>query len=296
MRTFSKAKLNPLAKTKAAIAAALFFVPFAAPFVTTQAFAQTPWLPTPGATDLTVSYTNQKADKLKAGTASGDLPVTLKQDTVSLVLNHGLSDSLAIDVAVGYAKSKFIQVPGLAPDGGLSGVTDSRLGLRFRLLDDQASDPVTLTFGAAAILKGNYKTGALPAIGDGANALEISAAVGKAITSNVSVYGVVGYRDRKAPVPNETFFKVGVNANFTPQLFAGLDYQKVDARGGLDIGGPGFSPARFPEVQEDYSLTSATLGYRFNKSLSAAVQYGDKQGQRNTAVGKVVGISLNTSF
>jgi hypothetical protein len=290
--SLSKTKANTFTAAKAAIATALF----AAPFAATQAFAQTPWLPTPGATDLTVSYTNQKADKLKAGTTTADLPVTLKQDTLGLVLNHGLTDSLAIDAAIGYAKSKFIQVPGLAPDGGLSGATDSRLGLRFRLLDDQASDPVTLTFGAAAILKGNYKTGALPAIGDGANALEVSVAIGKAITSNVSVYGVVGYRDRKAPVPNETFFKVGVNANFTPQLFAGLDYQKVDARGGLDIGGPGFSPPRFPEVQEDYSLTSATLGYRFNKSLSAAFQYGDKQGQRNTAVGKVYGISLNTSF
>ena len=261
-----------------------------------SAFAQTPWLPSPGATDLTFSFVNQKADELKAGTQTVPLPVTLKQDTFGIVLNYGISDSLALDANIGYAKSKFIQVPGLAPDGGLSGLTDSRLGLRFRLLDDLANDPVTLTFGATAIIKGNYKTGSLPAIGDGANAIEISAAVGKAITSNFNVYGVVGYRDRKAPVPNETFFKFGANVNFTPQLFAGLEYQKVDARGGLDIGGPGFSPARFPEVQEDYSLTSVTLGYRFTKNLNAAIQYGDKQGQRNTALSKVYGLSLGTSF
>jgi hypothetical protein len=267
-----------------------------ASFIAAPVFAQTPWLPSPGATDLTFSFTNQKADELKAGTNTAPLPTTLKQETFGLILNYGISDSMAFDANIGYAKSKFIQVPGLAPDGGLSGLTDSRLGLRFRLLDDLANDPVTLTFGATAIIKGNYKTGSLPAIGDGANAIEISAAVGKAITSNFNVYGVVGYRDRKAPVPNETFFKVGANVNFTPQLFAGLEYQKVDARGGLDIGGPGFSPARFPEVQEDYSLTSVTLGYRFSKNFNAAIQYGDKQGQRNTAVGKVCGLSLGTSF
>jgi hypothetical protein len=264
--------------------------------LSTSAFAQTPWLPSPGATDLTFSFSNQKADEFKPGTDTGQLPATLKQDTFGITLNYGISDSLALDANIGYAKSKFIQVPGLAPDGGLSGLTDSRLGVRFRLLDDLANDPVTLTFGAAAILQGNYKTGALSAIGDGANALEISAAVGKAITSNFNVYGVVGYRDREAPVPNETFFKVGANVNFTPQLFAGLEFQKVDARGGLDIGGPGFSPARFPEVQEDYSLTSVTLGYRFSRNFNAAIQYGDKKGQRNTAVGKVYGLSLGTSF
>ena len=261
-----------------------------------SAFAQTPWLPSPGATDATFSFTNQKADEFKPGTETGKLPAALKQDTFGIVLNYGISDALAFDAKIGYAKSKFIQVPGLAPDGGLSGLTDSRLGLRFRLLDDLANDPVTLTFGATAIIKGNYKTGSLPAIGDGANAIEISAAVGKAITSNFNLYGVVGYRDRKAPVPNETFFKFGANVNFTPELFAGLEYQKVDARGGLDIGGPGFSPARFPEVQEDYSLTSVTLGYRFTKNLNAAIQYGDKQGQRNTALSKVYGLSLGTSF
>ncbi len=261
-----------------------------------SAFAQTPWLPSPGATDLTFSFTNQEADKLKVGTNTAPLPTTLKQDTFGLILNYGISDSLALDASIGSAKSKFIKVPGLAPDGGLSGLTDSRLGLRFRLQDDLADDPVTLTFGAAAIIKGDYKTGSLPAIGDGANAIEISAAVGKAITSNFNVYGVIGYRDRKAPVPNETFFKVGANVNFTPQLFGGLEYQKVDARGGLDIGGPGFSPARFPEVQEDFTLTSVTLGYRFTKNFNAAIQYGDKQGQRNTALSKVYGLSLGTSF
>ncbi len=261
-----------------------------------SAFAQTPWLPSPGTSDLTFSFANQKADEFKPGAATGKLPATLKQDSFGLTLNYGISDSLALDASVGYAKSKFVQVPGLAPDGGLSGLTDSRLGLRFRLLDDLANDPVTLTFGTAAIIKGDYKTGALSAIGDAANAIEISAAVGKAITSNLNVYGVVGYRDREAPVPNETFFKVGANVNFTPQLFAGLEYQKVDARGGLDIGGPGFSPSRFPEVQEDYSLTSVTLGYRFARNFNAAIQYGDKQGQRNTALSKVYGLSLGTSF
>lgn len=259
------------------------------------AMAQTPWLPAPGTNDLSLSFINQKADDFKPGTASGTLPATLKLDTFSLSFTHGLSDAVAIDATVGYGKSSFIRVPGLAPNGGLSGVTDSRIGVRFRALDDAANDPLTITLGAAAILKGSYDTGALSAIGDGASALEVSASVGKTI-GGLNVYGVLGYRDRQSPVPKENFLKIGAIANFTPQFYVGAEYQKVDARGGLDIGGPGFSPARFPEVQEDFALTSASLGFRFNKAMSATIQFGEKRGERNTAESKVVGVSLSTSF
>ncbi len=283
-------KLTPKPLAMAALSA------FAIIFVGANANAQTPWLPSPGSSDLTISLANQKSDDFKPGNASVKLPATLKQTNFGLSYNYGVSDALAIDATVGYAKSSFIQVLGLAPNGGLSGVTDSRLGLRYRLLDDTGADPLSVTLGAAAIIKGSYDTGALPAIGDGANALEVSISVGKIFNSTFSAYGTLGYRDRKAPVPNENFIKLGANVNFTPMLFAGVNYEKVDAKDGLDIGGPGFSPARFPEVQEDYTLTSVTLGFRINKSLTAALQFGDKKGQRNTAEGKVIGLSLQSSF
>jgi hypothetical protein len=282
-------------KAKKVLVVAVFNT-FAAISLSQNAVAQTPWLPSPGSSDLTLSLANQKADDFKPGNASAKLPATLKQTNFGLTYNYGVNDALALDATVGYAKSSFIQVPGLAPNGGLSGVTDSRLGLRYRLLDDTGADPISVTLGAAAILKGSYDTGALPAIGDGANALEVSVSVGKIFNSTFSAYGTLGYRDRKAPVPNENFIKLGANVNFTPQFFAGLNYEKVDAKDGLDIGGPGFSPARFPEVQEDYTLSSVTVGFRINKSLTAALQFGDKKGQRNTAEGKVIGFSVQSSF
>ena len=283
-------------KTSQKTLAMAVFSAFTAMTLSQNAVAQTPWLPSPGSSDLTFSIAEQKADKFKPGNASGDLPSTLKQTNYALAYNYGVSDVLAFDATIGYAKSSFIVVPGLAPNGGLSGVTDSRLGLRYRLLDDTGADPISVTLGAAALLKGSYDTGALSSIGDGANALEVSVSVGKIFNSMFSAYGTVGYRDRKAPVPNENFVKLGANLNFTPMFFAGVNYEKVDAKDGLDIGGPGFSPPRFPEVQEDYSLSSVTLGFKINKSLTAAVQFGDKKGQRNTSEGKVVGFSIQAAF
>ena len=258
--------------------------------------AQSPWLPSPGANSLTFSFSNQKADEFRAGDMKGQLPAPLKQDTFKLNYSVGILDSLALDIETGYAKSKFISIPGLAPNGGTSGVTDSRIGLRFRVLDDLADAPVTLTLGAAAILKGNYDTGSLPAIGDGANALEISASLGKQITSKFNVYGTLGYRDRKAPVPNENFYELGLNFNATSQLGFTLKHEEVRSKGSLDIGGPGFSPARFPEVKEDYGFTSVGANFRFSRNLAIGVQYGEKQAKRNTAESKVYGLSLNTAF
>ena len=258
--------------------------------------AEAPWLPSPGANSLALSFTNQKADTFRAGNMLGQLPVTLKLDTFKLNYNYGISDSLALDVVTGYAKSKFIVVPGLAPNGGESGVTDSRIGLRFRVLDDLADAPLTITLGAAAILKGSYKTGSLPAIGDGANALEISASAGKAITSNFNIYGTLGYRDRKAPVPKESFYEAGLIFNPTPQLGFSLKHEEVRSKGSLDIGGPGFSPARFPEVKEDYGFTSVGASFRLSRNIGIGVQYGEKQAERNTAESKAFGVSLNTSF
>ena len=258
--------------------------------------AEAPWLPSPGSNSLAFSFTNQKADTFRAGDMLGQLPATLKQDTFKLNYSYGIADSLALDIETGYAKSKFIVVPGLAPNGGESGVTDSRIGLRFRVLDDQADAPLTITLGAAAILKGSYNTGSLPAIGDGANALEISASAGKAITSNFNIYGTLGYRDRKAPVPKESFYAVGLNFNPTSQLSFSLKHEEVRSKGSLDIGGPGFSPARFPEVKEDYGFTSVGASLRFSRNLGVGLQFGEKKGKRNTAESKVYGLSLNTSF
>jgi hypothetical protein len=264
---------------------------FAAPV-----FAVDPYLPAPGSNALVFSISNQKASELKAGTTQAQLPVDLKQDTYKLNYSYGISDPLALDIEVGYAKSKFATVPGLAPNGGLKGITDSRVGLRFRVLDDHADAPVTLTLGAAAILKGSYDTGALPAIGDGANAVEISASVGKAFTSKFNGFIAAGYRDRQGPVPNETFYKFGLNFSPSAALGLSLSHEAVKSKGSLDIGGPGFAPNRFPEVREEYSFTALSASFRVTRSAAIGLQFGKKQAERNTAESKVFGASVSTSF
>ncbi len=260
------------------------------------AFANDAYLPSPGKSIVSFSFGNQKTDQIKAGAMTAQLPTDIKQDNYKFNYTYGISDPLALDIEVGYAKSKFIVIPGLAPDGGLSGVTDSRLGLRYRLLDDQAADAVTLTLGAAAIIKGSYKTGSLPAIGDGANGIELSVSLAKALTSNFSVFGTLGQRDRSSSVPTETFYKIGANFNPTSQIGLFVTHEDVKSKGNLDIGGPGFSPSRFPEVKEEYGFTSGGINFQIVPTVSIGLQFGQKQAKRNTAESKIIGATISTSF
>jgi hypothetical protein len=281
---------------KLTIATAISTLATLATLTNGSAFAEGAYLPSPGSSTLTLSFSNQKADEFRPGVMRGNLPADLKQDTFKLNYTYGIFDPLALDVEVGYAKSKFITIPGLAPKGGLKGNTDSRIGVRFRVLDDLADAPVTLTLGAAAIIKGSYDTGALSSIGDGANGTEVTATVAKAFTSNFNGFATVGHRNRQSPVPNESFYKIGVNFNPTAEIGLSLAHEELRSSGKLDIGGPGFTPARFPEVKEEYGFTTLGATFRVLSNLSLGVQYGQKQAKRNTAESKVVGVSLTTSF
>lgn len=264
---------------------------------TQAAFANdiSPWIPAEGSGEAEISYTRQKADELYAGSALAPLPRDLTQDNVSLSLSYGISQRLAADVKVGYAKSSFLVDPALAPQGGLDGLTDVHVGLRYRLLDETEGAPFTATLGAAAIIDGGYTTGALPAIGDGGSGGQVALAIGRSL-GPLSLSSDIGYRTRSNNVPDEVFG--AINASLSPlpgfSFYGGLSFQ--DSTSGIDIGGPGFTPARFPEVEEDYKLWSLGASALLTDKLSANLGYGRKFDGRNTARSDFLRIGLGYSF
>ena len=266
--------------------------------VTPVALAEnvSPWLPGAGSGNVTFAYVAQSADEFFAGGVEMPLPTDLELDTLQVGFSYGINDRFALDIRAGYAESDFLTDPGLAPEGGLSGVTDSRIGLRWLLLDEFADAPVTLTLGGAINIEGSYDTGALSAIGDGASGAELGLAIGRQFDSGFSLNGEVGARQRGGDVPNERFFGVTGAYAFTERFSGFVGYEDVNSDGDLDIGAPGFSPARFPEVEEDYSLWHAGLSVAFNEAWSAGGTYGSKFDGRNTAKSDFWVISLSRSF
>ena len=99
--------------------------------------SDSPWLPIPGQFSLGVNHTEQSgvdayigATQLPLSAITGGGASNYKRATTSLRVDYGLSDSLAFDAAIGYAKVKV----GAADSD--SGMTDSTLGMRWRVLDE----------------------------------------------------------------------------------------------------------------------------------------------------------------
>lgn len=247
-----------------------------------------PWLPAPEALNATLSYVFQSADSFYLGSDEMSLPDDLEQTTYSLAVEYGLTDSLALTATVGYAESDY--PPAGDNDGGL---TDSRLGVAFRVLDEyQNPSWPTLTLSALAIIEGDYETGRIDAIGDGASGYELRAEVGREFVRGVRGWGSVGYRDRSSPVPSETTYAVGLDASLGRSWSAAVSYDLLRSDGDLDIGGPGFTDARFPEVREEYDLVRASLAYRFAQRWGLALNYASVLDGRNTSASDVYGLAI----
>ena len=76
-----------------------------------------------------------------------------------------------------------------------------------------------------------------------------------------------------------------------------LDFRVGGAESsGLDIGVAPFSPARFPELQEDIELFIGTIGIGLTDTTNLGISYGSVVGGRSTPVSDVIGVSLSFNF
>ena len=269
-----------------------------------SAFADgvSPWLPAPGAGFVNLSYVSQNANEFFFSDDQRPTPGggrNLGQHTVWLNGMYGLSDAVAIDLRVGAARSYASEGPGTAATGGrdkYSGVTDSNIGITWRVVDELLCPSLpSIALRGGAIIKGSYTTGAINAIGDGASGLEVSALAGKFFADMFAVSGEVGYRVRDENVPEDLFVNVSGGLLFE-NIGLNVNYKIVDAQSGLQIGGPGFSPPRFPEVEEDIQFLSGTVSLNVSDQTNLAVSYGEVIDGRNTSKSKVFSVTMGYQF
>ena len=258
-----------------------------------------PWLPIPGQYSLGLNHTEQSGKdayigdmRLPLSAITGGAASKYKRATTTLRLDYGLSDSLAFDAAIGYAKVKV----GAADSD--SGMTDSTLGLRWRVLDEYENPALpTLTLRGAAILKGNYDGARLASVGKGANGFEAAVVLGKQIIPALALWAEVGAQKRSDNVPGAIFYELGARFRFAPMWSASLGYGDKKFRGDLDIGGAGFSPARFQEVREERGVVKLGIGYAFAGNQGLALNLAKTTSGRNTVKDdQVIGLSYAIAF
>ncbi len=256
--------------------------------------SSSPWTQAQGSGEVTFRYGQQTADRFFLADQEMDLPTDLEQSNTTVDFSYGITDQLSFDARLGYSSSDFLTDPGLAPKGGLSGIQDTRLGVRYRWNDPES--PSAISTGLTAIISGNYDTGALPAVGDGESGVEASLLLGHSFDSGLLLQGGLARREFGGKVPSETVFNAGLGFGFTDAISGGLFYQNVRSNGNLDIGGVGFSPARFPEVDEDYALFGAGLSTTIADSWALSLDFGRKFDGRNTAKSRFFQLGVSYFF
>lgn len=255
----------------------LFFITV----ISAPAWAQgSPWLPIPKSGSVSVAHVYQDANKFYRGKEKRTLPFQgIEQSTTFVSLNYGLTDSLAVDVQGGYSDVNRDVGP------GDNGMIDTTIGLTWRAMDEDISETgmPSVAVRVAGIIAGDYDTGYPHAIGDGGDGFEASLLAGKVIDGRFALSGEVGQRERSNNVPGETYLNLSAYVIVTPRLTLQAQYHKTMADGDLDIGGAGFSPARFPETDEDMDRISIGGTLNLTDRVSLRLNWFSIVNGRNTA-------------
>lgn len=243
-----------------------------------------PWLPIPGQTALSVSQTQQSGDSAYIG--SNKLPISAitgggaknyRRSATGLSIGYGISDSLALDAAISYST---VKVGAADSDSGLN---DTTIGLRYRVVDEfEGNGLPTVTLRGGAIIKGNYDGARLASIGKGANGLDFSVLVGKQITPEFSLQGELGFQNRSKSVPNATYYDITSRYRLGGGFAVSAGYNSKNYGGNLDIGGAGFTPARFQQVREERAGFRIGVGYSIARNQGLDLTFGKTTSGRNT--------------
>ena len=279
----------------AALAAASLFLSAA------SAFAQgSPWIAEPRTGSITISYGHQAATEFYRADVKGPTPgdgANLSQTTGWIDVNYAITDAIAVDLRSGLGRSHIPGPVGPTPEESFSGLVDTNISLTWRVVDELVMDGApSVAIRAGVIAAGGYDTGYINSLGDGGNGFETSVLVGK-FGDRFGVSGEIGYRARSNNVPSDTFVNLAGFFPVNDRITVAADYRMVNGSdSGLDIGGPGFSPDRFPELQEDAQLLGGRVLAAINDSISVSGFYGQIIGGRNTAASGILGLGITYSF
>jgi Putative MetA-pathway of phenol degradation len=246
------------------------------------------YLPDRGQVVVTPTYAYSFYDEAWIG--KHKMPIDQDQHSIFLTVEYGILDWLAVDATMGYS---WAHIDGAGSDDGL---TDTTIGLRARLLDEDGGAPFQLALRVGAIIPGSYDTGFPFAIGDGAGGIEESLLVAKRLTDWLTFYGDFGHRWRAEDVPQDLFASGGLSATFG-HVTVSCGYRGVWGLDGGDIGGPGFGKSYgFPQTKEIQHNIEASIGFTDPDDRFYQVFYSRTLDGRNTGEHNVFGISVSIPF
>ena len=266
-----------------------FFLGMGALTLSGAAFSDaSPWLPVPRTLEISVSQVVQESTEFYRGEDRRNLPFgNFDQSTTWLGVKYGLTHKLALDFQAGSSNL----------DAGALGesrdTTDMSFGLTRSILDEAEHGTPSLSIRVGAIIAGDYTVGRPNSIGDGADAFEVTLALGRVVSPRFALAADLGMRYSSDDVPRETFANLGMHFQASDRLGLYSQYQIKLSDGDLDIAGAGFTPAGFPETTEEYSRIRVGAGFALTPEVRLDLSYYDTLDGRNTADFDAVNLTIS---
>ncbi|SMB81316.1 hypothetical protein SAMN00120144_3364 [Hymenobacter roseosalivarius DSM 11622] len=240
-----------------------------------------------GHSSVFLSYTRERYDEFYLGKTKTDIAMAGQEPVVTESANlyaaYGLTDKLDLIANLPYISSKSRQLSDnqkiLERD-----LQNATVALAYRALQTEGEAGVFSATGALALSTplSRYRTNIINAIGNRATQLDPSLLLQYKFVNGLFVNGQGGYSLRTNDVPDAVLLgaKVGYAA---PRFFLESWVSNQTSTSGIDIGGPGFTPDRFPETKVNTTSLGASLYVPVVNHLGVTVGGGTRLAGRNAA-------------
>jgi hypothetical protein len=252
--------------------------------------ATAPWIPEEGDLYTTSGFVYETFDEMyKRKDLESFPPGTQNQFTGFVQLEYGFWNDLAADARIGYTGTTTTTF------ADKHGLDDTRLGIRWRILDEFDSEhrtTPTLTARVGGIIAGTYDDGVFPtAPGDGGNGVEFGLAAGKLLGHGFVLSGSGGYRIRDNKIPDEWELRLTAAKTFFEWLSLSAGFHHKASLSGVDLGDPTFTPDRAPELRETPARSAVGTWARSTSSASRSPSRSESRASQTIAASATIATS-----
>ena len=186
------------------------------------------------------------------------LPSPYRMNIFQTAVQYGITDKLTYDLTIGYGRihkiSNYYPFAGVEQENlttTKSGFIDSRMGVRYKFLDEMESKydwMPTISLRLGAIKKGDYDRRP-QSLGDGASGVEANLYFAKDFNFyGFGTYGDIGYRKREKPVPSDQIYSVSLYKTFFENIYLITGYRGQRSLGGYAFADPAQNEGQIPSA------------------------------------------------
>lgn len=240
--------------------------------------ANSPTVGETGKLYFTPSISFQTFDEFYVGKTRSPLGSDIDRTSFRLYFDYGLTENWAADGSIGYFRTE-------SAGGDQDGLADTYLGVR-RALTTQANQGVDVAVRLGFTVPGDYETGQLSTPGDDAYGADLKLLAGRSF-GGTRVEAAVGYAVNEGNVPEAFSYGVKVIQQIGGFIWIDAGYRAFESNGDLDIGGPGFTFPRLPEVSErgeivEVGIAASDAGGRYYRVYASELVDGENIGREKT--------------